>query len=109
MDCDQVRISFSVEPDHCILRLGGALGVAGAEELRLAALELAAYHKDVVVDWSGATQLDAGIAQVLLSLRAGLSEQNKSLTSCAPIPPPVKSWLRTAGLSDVLGEPGRGA
>ena len=67
---------FSVEPDHCVLRLAGALGVASAEELRLTALELCAYHKDVVVDWSGATQLDTGIAQVLLSLRAGLGERN---------------------------------
>jgi anti-anti-sigma regulatory factor len=109
MDYDQVRISFPVEPDHCILRLGGALGVASAEELRLTGLELCAYHKDVVVDWSGATQLDAGIAQVLLSLRAGLGEQNRSLACIAAIPPPVESWLRTAGLSGVLGEPGRGA
>jgi anti-anti-sigma regulatory factor len=109
MDCDQVRISFSVEPDHCVLRLAGALGVASAEELRLTALELCAYHKDVVVDWSGAPQLDTGIAQVLLSLRAGLGEQNRHLAGSAAIPPPVESWLRTAGLSGVLGEPGRGA
>jgi anti-anti-sigma regulatory factor len=107
MDCDQVRISFSVEPDHCILRLGGALGVASAEELRLAALELCAYHKDVAVDWSGVTQLDAGIAQVLLSLRAALGEQNQSLIGSAAIPPAVENWLHTAGLSDILGKPGR--
>lgn len=104
MDCDQVRISFSVEPSHCILLLAGTLGVASAEELRLTALELSAYRKDVVVDWSGATQLDVSIAQVLLSLRAGLQEQNRSLVSGGEIPPPVESWLRTAGLSGVLGK-----
>ncbi len=104
MDCDKVRISFSVEPARCILRLAGALGVASAEELRLAALELGAYRRDVVIDWSGATQLDASIAQVLLSLRASLRAFSKSLASAAEVPPPIESWLRTAGLSGLLAE-----
>jgi anti-anti-sigma regulatory factor len=104
MDCDQVRISFSVEPAHCILRLAGALGVASAEELRLAALELGAYRKDVVIDWTGATRLDASVAQVLLSLRASLGEGGKSLVSAAALPPAVENWLRHAGLSGLLGK-----
>ncbi len=104
MDCYKVRISFSVEPARCILRLAGALGVASAEELRLAALELGAYRRDVVIDWSGATKIDASIAQVLLSLRASLRAFSKSLASAAEVPPPIESWLRTAGLSGLLAE-----
>lgn len=109
MDCDQVRISFSFETEHCTLRLEGALGVASAEELRLAAMELCAYQKDVVVDWSGAQQLDASVAQVLLSLRTGLAGQNRSLICGEAMPPAIQDWLRAAGLSGVLGNPGRGA
>jgi len=108
MDCDQVQVSFSIEPGRCLLRLAGAVCVANAEELRQAALELCAYRKDLVVDWSGVTQLDASIAQVLLSLRAGLREQNKALASIA-IPPAVQSWLQTAGLSQTLGAAVEGA
>jgi anti-anti-sigma regulatory factor len=109
MDGDQVRISFSVEPSHCILRLEGALGVASGEELRQTALELCACQKDVHIDWSGATQIDAAIVQVLLSLRAGLASQNRSLHCVEVVPEPVQNWLRTAGLEDVLGNAGRGA
>lgn len=109
MDSDQVRISFSVETEHCILRLEGALGVASAEDLRLTAMELCACQKDVVVDWRGAQQLDASIAQVLLSLRTGLVGRNRSLICGEAMPPAIHDWLRTAGLSDVLGNPGRGA
>ncbi len=109
MDCDQVQISFSVEPEHCILRLAGALGVSIADELRLTALELRAYQKDVVVDWSGAQQVDASIAQVLLSLRNGLSGQNRSLTCGEALPQAIQDWLRAAGLSGVLGHPGQDA
>ena len=108
MDCDQVEISFSVEPGRCILRLAGALGVASAEELRQAALELRVYDKDVAVDWSRATQLDASTAQVLLSLRAGLGGQNRSLICGAAIPA-IQDWLHTAGLSGILSAPGQGA
>jgi hypothetical protein len=90
MDSEQVRIAFSVEPDHCILRLEGALGVSNAEELRQTALELCAYRKDVKVDWSGAYANRCRIAQVLLSLRAGLGEQNRSLGHCETIPPPIQ-------------------
>jgi anti-anti-sigma regulatory factor len=109
MDSEQVRIAFSVEPDHCILRLEGALGVSNAEGLRQTALQLCAYKKDVKVDWTGAAQIDAAIAQVLLSLRAGLAEHNRSLGHCEIIPPPIQSWLCTAGLSGVLGNSGPGA
>src|ERR1039458_9033514 len=108
MDTDRVQIVFSVEPDHCILRLEGVLGVSNAEELRQTALQLCAYRKDVKVDWSGAAQIDAAIAQVLLSLRAGLVEQNRSLGHCEPILPPIRNWLSTAGLSEVLWNPGLG-
>ena len=109
MDCDQARISFSVEPSRCILLLEGTLGVASAEGLRLTALELEAYRKDVVLDWSGATQLDVSVAQVLLSLRAGLGQQNRSLICGGKIPPPVESWLCTSGLSGILGKTGEEA
>jgi anti-anti-sigma regulatory factor len=109
MDSERVQIAFSVESDHCILRLEGALGVSNAEELRQTALQLCAYKKDVNVDWSGATQIDAAIAQVLLSLRAGLAEQNRSLGHCETIPPAIQNWLGTAGLSGVSGNPGLGA
>jgi hypothetical protein len=123
MNGDREQISFSVQPEACILLLGGALGVACAEELRQAALELCAYNKSVLLDWSGATQVDASIAQVLLALRAGLAEQNRSLAcagACAgacggAIPPAIQNWLRIAGLADVLGasvpetQPGRTA
>ena len=108
MDCDQLQISFSIEPCHGILRLAGALGVVSAEELRQTALELCAYRKDVVVDWSDATQLDASVAPVMLSLRAGLGEQNKSLSGIS-IPPSVPSWLDTAGLTGVLAVAVEGA
>ena len=81
MDCDQAQISFSIEPSHCILRLASALSVDTAEELRQQALELCAYRKDVVIDWTGATQVDASVALVLPSLRACLGEQNRSLAS----------------------------
>ena len=84
MDCDQAQISFSIEPGQT-------------------ALELCDYRGNVIVDWSGATQIDAGVAQVLLSLRTGLGEQNKSLSSMA-IPPPVQSWFDTAGLTCILAE-----
>ena len=103
MDCDQAEISFSLEPDSCVLRLTGALGVAHAEELRRAALELYAHRKGVRIDWSGARQIDAGIAQVLLSLRACLQEENLSLSIAAGIPPAIQDWLSTAGLSSPLG------
>jgi anti-anti-sigma regulatory factor len=109
MDTDQGKIAFSVEPDYCILRLEGALGVSNAEELRQTALQLYAYRKDVMVDWSGAAQLDAAIAQVLLALRAGLAEQNRSLGHCETIPPAIRNWHSTAGLSGVLGNAGPGA
>ena len=109
MESDQVKIAFSVEPDHCVLRLEGILGVSSAEELRQAALQLCAYQKDVRVDWSGATQVDAAAAQVLLSLRVGLVEQKRSLSPCETIPLPIQNWLSTAGLSAVLGNAERGA
>jgi anti-anti-sigma regulatory factor len=91
------------------LRLEGALGVSNAEELRQTALQVCAYRKDVKVDWSGAAQIDAAIAQVLLSLRAGLGEQNRSLGHCETIPPAIQNWLSTAGLAEVLGNAGLGA
>jgi anti-anti-sigma regulatory factor len=106
MDCDQVRISFTVEPDVCVLRLAGALGVTQAEELRLAAQELCGCGKDVTVDWSGATQIDAAIAQVLLALRAGLREGKRSLVAGAKAPPAIESWLTAAGLVAFLSNPG---
>jgi anti-anti-sigma regulatory factor len=106
MGSDEVRISVSVEPSHCVLRLAGALGVADSEELRLTALELCAHQKDVQIDWSGATQIDAGIAQVLLSLHAGLEGQNRSFHCTELIPEPIQSWLRMAGLADILGNTG---
>jgi anti-anti-sigma regulatory factor len=109
MDSEQVRIAFSVEPDHCILQLEGSLGVSNAEELRQKALQLCAYKKDVKVDWSGAAQIDAAIAQVLLSLRASLVEQNRSLDHCGTIPAPIQNWLSTAGLAGVLGNPEQSA
>jgi len=107
MDCDQARISSSLEPDGCVLRLEGELGVAHAEELRLAAVALCAQRKAVQIDMSGATQIDAGIAQVLLALRAVLGEQNLSLSIRPGIPPAVQNWLTVAGLSDILGNPER--
>lgn len=88
-----------------MLRLEGDLGVAHAEQLRATAVELCAQRKAVRIDWSGATQVDAGIAQVLLSLRAGLDEQNISLSIGPGIPPAIWNWLTTAGLSDILGNP----
>jgi anti-anti-sigma regulatory factor len=100
-------ISFSAEPSRCILRLAGALGVANAEDLRLTSLGLVAYRQDVAIDWSGATQLDASVAQVLLALRAVLVEQGHSLVSSGEVPSAVESWLRTAGLADLLANPGR--
>ena len=109
MDSDYVKIAFSVEPDHCVLRLEGVLGVSNAEELRQTALQLCAFRKDVKVDWSGAAQVDAAIAQVLLSLRAGLAEQKRFLGHCDTIPPPIRNWLSTAGLSGVLGNSGQAA
>jgi anti-anti-sigma regulatory factor len=109
MDTDQVRIVFSVEPDHCVLRLAGVLGVSNAEELRQTALQICAYRRDVTVDWSGAAQIDAAIAQVLLALRADLAEQNRSLGHCEKIPPPIQNWFNTAGLSEVFGKAGLGA
>ena len=109
MDCEQIQISFSVEPDYCVLRLEGGLGVAHAEELRLAAQELCAYRKDVKVDWSRATQIDAGIAQVLLALRAGLIKQKQSLLIGEGIPPAIQNWLNHAGLAANLGSPERHA
>ena len=74
-----------------------------AEELRQTALELRANRKDVIVDWSGATQLDAVVAQVRLSLRAGLGERNNSLSSMA-IPSLVQGWPESAGLTRILAE-----
>ena len=109
MDCDQARISFSVELDRCNLRLGGALGVASADELRQTALELCAHRKDVVVDWSDAQQLDASVAQVLLSLRTALAGQDSALLCSEGMPAAIQDWLRAAGLLDVLGNPGRSA
>ena len=103
MELEPAQISFSVEPGQCAVRLAGALGVANAEELHRLAGELCAYRKDVVVDWSEATQLDASIAQVLLCLRAGLQEQDKSLSGRA-VPPAIQTWLQTAGLAAILGE-----
>jgi anti-anti-sigma regulatory factor len=104
MDNEEASISFSVEPDFCTLRLAGACGVANAEELRQTALELRAYHKDVRVDWRGARQIDASIAQVLLSLRSELREHGQSLAGCAGVPPSIQDWLRAAGLTEILGE-----
>ena len=101
----EARISLSHEPDCCVLRLEGGLDVAHAEELRQAALGLCAQSKAVRIDWSGATQVDAGIAQVLLSLRAGLSERNLALSTGPEIPTAIQNWLSTAGLSGVLGNP----
>jgi len=109
MDSDQVRIAFSVEPDHCVLRLEGVLGVSNAEELRQTASQVCAYRKDVKVDWSGAAQVDAAIAQVLLSLRAGLAEQKRFLGQCEAIPPAIRNWLSIAGLWGVLGNSGQAA
>jgi len=110
MDSDQVRISFSVEPAQCILRRQGFLGVASAKELRQTALEVAAYQKDVLVDWSGAAQLDASVAQILLlALRAHLAGQNLSLASGTTVPLSIQNWLGNAGLLGVLGSPGQGA
>lgn len=103
MDCDQVRISFSVETKRCVLRLEGTAGVPCADHLRETAIELLAYQKDVVLDWSGATQMDASIAQVLLSLRAGLAGRSQSLSAEGEIPPAIQNWLRSAGLFDLLG------
>jgi hypothetical protein len=103
MDCDQVRISFSVETECCVLRLEGAAGVPCADNLRETAIELLACQKDVVLDWSGATQIDASIAQVLLSLRAGLAGRNQSLRANGEIPPAIQNWLRSAGLFELLG------
>jgi len=108
MGDDEVRISYSVEPSHCILCLAGALSVANGDELRLSSVELCAYQKDVLVDWSDVIQIDAGIAQVLLSLRASLTGQNRSLRCKELVPEPVQSWLRTAGLTDILGNAGPG-
>jgi len=108
MDCEQVRISYSVEPDRCLLRLEGALGVGDAAELRLKALEVCACQKDVRIDWSAATQMDAAIAQVLLALRARLASQNRNLSAGDGIPPAIQAWLDTAGLAGVLGNPGHG-
>jgi anti-anti-sigma regulatory factor len=109
MDCDQLRISYSVEPSHCVLLLEGALGVAQAEELRSTAQEVCGCGKDVSIDWSGATQIDAGVAQVLLTLRSALAENQRSLAARGEIPPAIQSWLSTAGLSGLLGTPGRPA
>lgn len=85
------------------MRLEGSLGVANAEELRQVARDLCAEGKAVWIDWSGATQVDAGIAQVLLSLRAGLGELNLSLASSPGIPTAIQNWLSTAGLAGILG------
>ena len=102
MDCDQVRISFSVETERCVLRLEGAAGVPCADNLRQMAIEVLAYQKDVALDWSGATQIDASIAQVLLSLRAGLVGRNQSFSASGAIPPAIQNWLRSAGLFELL-------
>lgn len=109
MDCDQVRISFSVETERCVLRLEGAAGVPCADNLRETAIELLAYHKDVVIDWSCATQIDASIAQVLLSLRAGLAARSQSLSAEGDVPPAIQNWLRSAGLLELLGSSERKA
>ena len=106
MDSDHVKIAFSVEPDHCVLRLEGVLGVSNAEELRQTALEVCAYRRDVKIDWSGAVQIDASIAQVLLALRAHLAEQNRSLGHSTTIPAPIQTWFSIAGLWEVLGNAG---
>ena len=99
-----MQMSSPVEPGHYILRLAGGLGVASAEVLRLTALELCAYQKDVIVDWSGATQFDAGVAQVLPALRAApeLVEQNRSFAASERLPPAVEGWYCTAGLPGVF-------
>jgi anti-anti-sigma regulatory factor len=104
MDCEPTRISYSIEPGHCILRLAGALGVDCADELRGVALELCAYRKDVLVDCSAATQIDTSVAQVLLSLGAGLRKQSNSLAGGGEIPPAVQVWLQAAGLCELLAE-----
>ncbi len=81
------------------------MGVPCADELRQSAMELLDYQKDVLVDWSGVTQIDASIAQVLLSLRAGLVELNRTLLSAPGISAAVQNWLQTAGLWRLLGTP----
>jgi hypothetical protein len=98
MDCDQVRISFSIEPQRCNLRLEDAPGVASAGELGVTAPELCAYQKNVAVDWSGAQQLDATGARVLLSL----ADSKSTLTG-------IQDWFRIAGLSNTQGNSGRSA
>jgi anti-anti-sigma regulatory factor len=109
MDCDRTNISFAVEPDRCVLRLEGALGVAHAEELRQAALELCAYRKDVSIDWSGATQIDAGIAQVLLALGCALAKESRSLLIADGVPETIANWMSTAGLASIWGTAGQAA
>ena len=86
MDCNQAQISFSIEPGSCTFRLDRAVGVA-----------------DAGVGRSDATQLDASVGQVFLSLRLGLGEQNNSL-SAAAVPTAIQNWRQTAGLDVLPGE-----
>jgi anti-anti-sigma regulatory factor len=101
MDRELSPVSFSDAPGRCILRLSGALGVADAEAIYQNAREVCENGQDVEVDWSGVTQLDASIAQILLALREALAEKSKCLYSSG-IQPAVQAWLQTAGLTGLL-------
>ncbi|HUI55407.1 MAG TPA: STAS domain-containing protein [Bryobacteraceae bacterium] len=104
MEAQEAAISFLTGTDECELRLSGPLGVANAEELRQTAIELCGYRKNVRVDWSGASQIDASIVQVLLSLHAGLGIMGRSL-SLPHAPPAIRNWLLIAGLAEWMGSP----
>src|SRR5262249_37892025 len=63
--------------------------------------KIAAEPGNLLLDWSGAKQIDSSIAQILVALRGALAAGGRSVEATTA-PADVGAWLGTAGLQDVF-------
>ncbi len=101
MSAPESQISLWDDQRRSVLRLNGSFGVAEAEELRRAAIELSGRETDLHVDWSEVTQVDVSIVQVLCALRAAVNGSGRSI-SISPPGEAVLGYLQSAGLLSAL-------
>jgi len=99
------RVEVRQRESSDVLVLAGSLGPEAVVRLHHEALHLAAGDKPVAFDWSDASYLSAGALQVLLALRAALSQRGLE-PHLAGDNPAIRRSLDFAGLSAHFPQPG---
>ena len=91
-------MQITTPDDGACLKISGTLDIAAADELRTALAAYAERESALVLDLSGVDAVDAGILQLLCSVRQTALHANQRF-QVAPLPPAIEEASAAIGLS----------